>query len=150
MDAEKALFAAIYAAFQADTGAGGLNASGSQKLVDMVRMGTSKRTIAWPHVTVEMRLDETSPFGSNKIPLNVGTVIFHIWSNRDTGMEIQDAVKFRMRAVYNRVQLATQTEGGNSWYFAPMELLSGEQQIPSNKDNHYVMPFSITMSGILA
>lgn len=150
MDADKALFAAIYAAFQADSGAGGLNASGNQKLTDMLRFGTAKRTQAWPYVMVEMRLEETSPFGSNKVPLNQGTVVFHIYSNRDTGMDIQDAVKFRMRTVYNRIQLTTQTESGSSWYFAPMELLSGEQQVPDNKVNHYVMPFSITMSGILA
>lgn len=150
MDADKALFAALYAAYQADTGSGGLNASGDQKITDMLRYGSPKRTQAWPYVMVEMQLTETSPFGSNKIPLNQGTVVFHIYSNRDTGLDIQDAVKFRMRALYNRNALTTQTSGGNSWYFAPMELLSGEQQVPDGKVNHYVMPFSITMSGVLA
>lgn len=150
MESEKALFNALYAAYQADTGTGGLNASGDQKVVDMVRLGNAKRTINYPYLTVEMRLSEQTPFGSNKIPMVTGVVRFHIWTNRDTGMDIQDAVKFRLRTLYNRNALSTQTSGGSSWYFAPMELVAGEQQIPGGKENHYVMPFEITMSGILA
>lgn len=150
MDAEEALFTALSATYTADNGSGGLNGSGSAKITAMLRFGNAKRTQNWPYVTVEIDTEDRTPFGTGSNPTVLANIRFHIWTNRDNqNLSVQNAVRYRMRRLFNRRQMADQTASGVVWEFSPLELIGGGQQVPDPKVNHFVLPFSATLTGTL-
>lgn len=150
MDAEEALFTALSAEYTNDTGAGGLNGSGSAKITAMLRFGNAKRTQNWPYVTVEIDTQDVTPFGTGSNPTVLANIRFHIWTNRDNqNLTVQNAVRYRMRRLFNRKKMNSQTVTGATWAFAPLEMVGGGQQVPDPKVNHFVLPCSATLTGTL-
>lgn len=113
------VYAAIQALYQADTGAGGLNASTGTKAVTNIYSEQAPDDAVAPYIVVTVQdEDESDSFSKDMSDV---IVAFNIYVLRTGGPQNPsavdgiDAITRRLRAVYHRVTSASITYNSNSY-----------------------------------